>query len=355
MKILLVDPDVEDSALIEYSLKQSGYNIRRAISRQSAINSLKTFKPEIVILDFVFGNVQDTSLMQDMIEKADEPKPFIMVLTSVNDPGVMLESLANGAHDFMVKPYNFAEFAIRLENMITLRKTLTTNLELNEKIKLQRDKLGRFFSNELVARILDGSINTDIGGTVREASILICDLRNSVGLSEKLSAKKFALFLSDLFAGLGDLISSEGGSITNFRGDGLLATFGVPSKIKQPALAAVSTAFKIRRHLEFFNQYRPAFIPLPVHMGVGVATGKVFVGNIGSTHRLDYTVLGDAVNLAARLEALTKELKTDILIDNETNRQIKGEAETEKLQIDSIRGRSKRIRIFGLKTVYRVE
>ena len=134
MKILLVDPDVEDSALIEYSLKQSGYNIRRAISRQSAINSLKTFKPEIVILDFVFGNVQDTSLMKDMIEKADEPKPFIMVLTSVNDPGVMLESLANGAHDFMVKPYNFAEFAIRLENMITLRKTLTTNLELNEKI-----------------------------------------------------------------------------------------------------------------------------------------------------------------------------------------------------------------------------
>ena len=151
-----------------------------------------------------------------------------------------------------------------------------------------------------------------------------------------------------LFTDLMDLVYSYNGSVNKIMGDGLLVTFGAPVSGGHDALNAVQCAIKIREYIASFNDIRPSYLERPVEAGVGIATGRVFAGNIGSNRRMEYTVLGDAVNVAARLESLTKLARVDNLVDGDTFNKVKSAVNAKRVKFAEIRGKIQEVKIYHI-------
>ena len=186
------------------------------------------------------------------------------------------------------------------------------------------------------------------GSTRRTVTVLFFDIRSSTAIAEQCEPEAFAAFLSDILADIMDAVGGCNGSVNKLLGDGLLAVFGAPVSTGNDACNALEAARRIRDYLDTFNDVRPDFLTEPVKAGIGLATGPVFAGLIGSVHRQEYTVLGDPVNLASRLQALTKRLDETILMDEATARVVGDAYNCQALFKGRVRGRTELVRIFGL-------
>jgi adenylate cyclase len=171
--------------------------------------------------------------------------------------------------------------------------------------------LGRYVSRDLVAEILRRGRMPGLGGeTIEEAVVLFTDISGYVALADRLKKDPQTLvsLLNEHFTGLTEAVLEHGGWVNNFMGDALLALFGVPvPHPKRDALNAVKAALAMRESVLWYNQVRLKRGQLPLRIGVGLHVGPMVAGHIGAPQRMNYTVIGDAVNVAARLESLTRE------------------------------------------------
>ncbi|MEQ9363752.1 MAG: adenylate/guanylate cyclase domain-containing protein, partial [Leptospirales bacterium] len=189
-------------------------------------------------------------------------------------------------------------------------------------------------------------ISPNLGGQNLEATLMFFDLRNSTGIAEYMPAAEFSTFLSNLFSDLYDLVMASGGSVNKFTGDGLLATFGCPISGGDDAFNAINCAFKFRDFFAMYNEYPPVELKDPLGYGIGIASGPIFAGNVGSFRRMEYSVLGDPVNLASRLEALTKKAKVDIFVDGVTRELLGDRVKFKRLLNSKIRGKAEAVKIY---------
>jgi adenylate cyclase len=175
----------------------------------------------------------------------------------------------------------------------------------------------RFMSDSVVEKLLDAD-DSLLGGTAQEVSVLFSDIRSFTRLSEKLSAREMVATLNDYFAEMVDIIFERGGTLDKFIGDAIMAVFGAPFVTHEDTDNAVATAVEMLDRLRKLNQEWAAADRPPLDIGVGINTGPVVAGTIGSPKRMDYTVIGDHVNLAARIESANKYYGTKILISEHT-------------------------------------
>ncbi|MCG6167733.1 response regulator [Leptospira sp. FAT2] len=215
-----------------------------------------------------------------------------------------------------------------------------------EDVEQAKRLLEKYFPENLVDYLVDERRQTELEGKNVQATMLFCDVRNSTGIAEQLHPNEFAAFLSELFTGLMDLTYANGGSVNKLLGDGLLITFGCPFPEDEDTLNCVRLALQVREYLRAFNESRNPKLKTPVAMGIGISTGNVFAGNIGSSRHMEYTVLGDAVNTASRLEALTKTTGHDILIDSLTYESIRHEINVEAVGMFQLRGKKEPQEVF---------
>ncbi|HNA79449.1 MAG TPA: adenylate/guanylate cyclase domain-containing protein, partial [Turneriella sp.] len=208
--------------------------------------------------------------------------------------------------------------------------------------------LTKYFSEDIVEGILQDEHANSLSGRHQEATIMFFDVRKSTTIAENLEPQVFAEFLSEFFTDIMDLVYGNHGSVNKLLGDGIMSTFGCPVPTANDVLNAAKCALQIRNHLATFNDVRPDYIKEPIRVGMGIATGKVFAGNIGSVRRMEYTVLGDPVNLASRLESMTKEAGVDILIDGNTRHRLGNLIKCRKVQHQGVRGKLQEIEIFSL-------
>jgi class 3 adenylate cyclase len=220
--------------------------------------------------------------------------------------------------------------------------------ELEAQLRRNRHALERYFPAEVAQKILSDEAVCDLTGGHIPATVLFFDLRGSTMIAEGLEPYLFSEFLSQIFTDIMDLIYGNGGSVNKMLGDGIMATFGPPVPQEDDACRAVKSAAEIMEYLHTFNDVRPDYLEHPVKAGIGIASGNVFAGYIGSVRRMEYTVLGDAVNIAARLEGATKELGTPVVLD-ETTARLAGETlPLATLGSLPIRGRNEPITVYGL-------
>jgi class 3 adenylate cyclase len=169
-----------------------------------------------------------------------------------------------------------------------------------------------------IAQLMKKGADFGLSGAIHRVSILFSDVRDFTALSEKLGGAGTVTMLNEYFSFMADIIHDRDGQIDKYIGDAIMALFGAPLAGDDDADRAVAAARGMIGALELFNERRTESQSSPIRIGIGVATGPVVAGAIGSPDRMNYTVVGDAANLAARIEALTKPYGASILVCGET-------------------------------------
>jgi adenylate cyclase len=183
-------------------------------------------------------------------------------------------------------------------------------------------------------------------GSRVKVTILFSDIRGFTSISERLDAAKVVELLNGYLSEMVDVIFKHKGTIDKFIGDAIMAYWGAPIMTKDHSIETVLAAFDMRRQLEVFNQERIAKGEVPLDMGVGINTGDVIYGNIGSEKKRDATLIGDNVNLASRMEGLTKVYGSPILITESTCEQISAEIPCRIIDMVRVVGKKTGIRIY---------
>ena len=215
----------------------------------------------------------------------------------------------------------------------------TMNKGLQERQNLM-EALRRFVNTEIVERSLQGSL--ELGGKTCEAALLFCDIRNFTSMSEKMQAEDVVRFLNSYLSEMIACIIDTKGTVDKFIGDAVMAHWGALEIQKTPVDNAIRAALNMRKTLlEYNKKHRSSLRRENLRFGIGINYGLVVAGQIGSSERFEYTVIGDAVNIASRLEGLTKELKVDILITEETLENMKDAEQLSTKAMGNIRVKGK--------------
>ena len=182
---------------------------------------------------------------------------------------------------------------------------------------------GRYVSPQVVQELINAPDKLSLAGEERELTIFFNDIRGFTTISESMPSKELALFMNEYLSAMSDIIMAHQGTVDKFIGDAIMALWGAPLADKDHAVHAVRTALSM---LEKLRELQPAWSAkglARIEIGIGLNTGRVSVGNFGSLQRFDYTVIGDNVNLASRLEGMNKVYGTNILISESTLAAVK--------------------------------
>jgi adenylate cyclase len=215
-----------------------------------------------------------------------------------------------------------------------------------------KDTFGRFTNKEIAERAMRGDLA--LGGETKRVTIFFSDIRAFTAISEKLTPHEVVEFLNQYMTEMVDCVEETGGVVDKFIGDAVMAVWGAPVSAGSPAadaLACVKAALMMRAALLDFNSGRGGDKKPLIKIGCGINTGDVVAGQIGSSRRMEYTVIGDAVNLASRTEALNKPLHTDILITENTHALVGADLITEEMPPVSVKGKEKPVRMFAVINV----
>jgi adenylate cyclase len=246
-----------------------------------------------------------------------------------------------------------------LERSINLTVTPLTNpsgqvrgglvvLEDISKEKRMKTTLYRYMTPGVAERVMALGDDVLMIGERRDVSILFSDIRGYTSITEKMEAADVVGLLNNYFETMVEAVFSYEGTLDKFIGDALMAVFGAPLPRDNHAWMSVQSALDMRRRLAEFNQKRQLATQSPIRVGIGISSGEVVSGNIGSQRRMDYTVIGDGVDISSRLEGITKEYGCDIILSEYTYQFCQEMVWVRELDRVCVKGKTKPIRIYEL-------
>lgn len=218
-------------------------------------------------------------------------------------------------------------------------------IESNTKKKIQY-AFGKYISPVIVDQLIDDQSRLKLGGDQKVVTTFFSDIRSFTSISEKLSPKELVKLLNEYFTSMSDIIIEYGGVVDKYIGDAIMAFWGAPIDDEHQANNAVKAAIKMNEELPKISQKFLKDKKIKFDIGMGINTGSVIVGNMGCDKRFDYTVIGDNVNLASRLEGLTKKYRVKIIISKHTKQKISKKFITRELDLVSVKGKSEPVEIF---------
>lgn len=225
-------------------------------------------------------------------------------------------------------------------------------LDFNEMVNglKERDRLKETFGRYVTRQVADHLMKNEqcLGGELVPVTVLFSDIRSFTSISENMDPRELLDFLNEYFSGMVESVLQHHGVVDKFIGDAIMAVFGAPVPEPEDPLHAVRAALAMRERLAQINEgFRARGLP-EIRTGVGLHSGQVVAGNMGHSERMEYTVIGDTVNLASRLEGMTKELGCDVVISDDLYQQVKQYVRVEPLKLLKVKGRDQEVMVYRL-------
>lgn len=338
-----MEEDEDQRSTLEQYLGVLRYQVLALADPDDVSRTMAKFAPDVLIMDVNAKGGRGIEILTDV--KRQYPGVSVIMMSEDKTSELILYALFEGAEEFLYKPISVSELDLRVRNVVKKLDQKRRIEQLNRQLLREKTLLLKYFSPEIVDKILKEEISPDLNGSNMNVSVLFFDLRNSTGLAENLAPNEFADLLNRTLSAVMRLVVAHHGSVNKLTGDGILATFGLPIPSELDAQNCVGCARSIRSLFNGNAQMLGSNGHRFGGFGVGIATGIVFAGNVGDQDRMEYTVIGDAVNVASRLEQLTKELPCEILADARTVELARVD-DAKPMQSVSLRGRRGEVAVF---------
>jgi adenylate cyclase len=217
-------------------------------------------------------------------------------------------------------------------------------------IREQREKrrLSQFFSPDVLRAVVRGRGEISLASSRRTLTVLFSDIRGFTSMAERLEPEEVAAMLGEYLTEMTEIVFRHGGTVDKYIGDCVMALYNVPFEDPDHAVRAVQTALEFQERTLAVSQRWEERIGVSIRNGVGINTGEAVVGTLGSRQRLEYTAIGDTVNLAARLESLTKEYGAGIIVSESTYAAVKGQFLTRELGAVTVKGKTRPVKIYAV-------
>ena len=248
------------------------------------------------------------------------------------------------AYSYNIIPFTITPLAVQLSTMI-FGYSYRFILEGKNKEKI-KNAMGKYLSQDIMQNVVQNIDDIKLGGKKANVTVLFADIRGFTSMSEKMTAEEVSVILNEYFSEIEPIITKYNGVINKFIGDAVMAIFGEPIQDLNHPHNAVKCACEMLKKVNELQE-KWLFEGKPkIEIGVGINTGEAFVGNIGSEKRLEYTVIGDMVNLASRIESYNKVYKTNLLISSSTYSYVSDIVDVIKIADVQIRGKAKKMNIY---------
>jgi class 3 adenylate cyclase len=323
-RILVVDDTPANIQTVAAILKGQGYQLSVATNGKQALEVLEKIQPDLILLDVMMPELDGFETCQRIKSTAAWRNIPVIFLTAKTETADIVKGFEVGAVDYVGKPFNAHELLARVNTHLTidqLRLSLAEkNVELARAHELVRRAFGRYVSEEVAESLLRTPEALELGGEERDATILMSDLRGFTAMAERLPPREVIEVLNLYLETMVEVIARYEGTIDEIIGDAILVIFGAPLACDDHAAKAVACGVAMQLAMIDVNQRLETRDRVQLEMGIGIHTGRVVVGNIGSLRRTKYTAVGSNVNMAGRVESFTT--GGQVLITEETRGRI---------------------------------
>ncbi len=318
-RILVVDDDPLNRMLLIRSLEQEGHRVGSAANGQEALEILRENPFDVVLLDIVMPELDGVSVLERLKRDPVLQHVPVIMISAVDEIDSVVRCIEMGAEDYLPKPFN----------PVLLRARINAALAKKRLHEVERERVRGVFSRFVPEHVVDDVLKrTDedlrLGGSRGVGTVMFTDIRAFTAFTETTQPDRVIDLLNDYFGEMIDAIFDHGGTLVGYRGDGLLAVFGAPIPLDNHADRALAAAREMlaARLPRFNRRVRERTLGNGFEMGIGLNSGPFMSGNVGSARRLEYTVHGDTVNTASRLEGMTKTTRQSVLIADSTRQAL---------------------------------
>jgi class 3 adenylate cyclase/CheY-like chemotaxis protein len=329
--VLVVDDDSVNRLLLSRSLEREGHRFATAEDGRRALEILRAESFDVVLLDVVMPEIDGFEVLAQMQADSELRHIPVIMISALEDMESVVRGIELGAEDYLPKPFNPVLLRARINGCLT-RKRLD-DLE-RERV---RDIFSRFVPEQVVDEVLrrtDDDLR--LSGVTLDGTVMFSDLRDFTPFAESLPADIVIEVLNRYVSEMSDAILDNGGTLVAYMGDGIMAVFGAPIEMAGHADCALAAA----RENGLGDGFR---------MGIGLSSGPIMSGTVGSERRLEYTTVGDTTNTAARLEAMTKNTPYPIFIADSTRRSLRQPPEDLVFADElDVRGKRSKVRLWTL-------
>ncbi|AEF85176.1 putative adenylate cyclase 2 (ATP pyrophosphate-lyase 2) (Adenylylcyclase 2) (AC2) [Treponema primitia ZAS-2] len=328
--LILVD-DNPTNLMNGINVLSEKYNVFTAPSAKKMFALLEKHRPDLILLDIEMPEMngyEAIKILKEKDETRDIPVIFLTGKTETNDE---LDGLTLGAIDYITKPFVPSLLLKRIEVHLLVESQKRTMESQKQKLEVQQRELqyyndnlkkafSTYVSGDVVQDVMSDPSRLQLGGSKRNMTAIFTDIQGFTSAAEILDPEDLVRLLNVYLSGMSDIIMEEKGTIDKYEGDAIMAFFGAPLDLPDHARRACTSAVLMKYKEREINAYliEKKISPVPLFTRIGINTGDMVVGNMGSERKMNYTIMGNAVNLASRLEGVNKQYGSRILVTEET-------------------------------------
>lgn len=338
--ILVADDNATNREILARFLERHHHTVTFACDGRETLDLIRERSFDLVLLDILMPEINGFQVLENMRKTGHLRHTPVIVLTGLDGVSDAVRCIEIGAEDFLSRPVHLDLLKARVDACL-------------EKKRLREQLYEQFFTPELAREIVRHPDLLQMEGKKAEVSILFCDVRKFSTISERLGPIDTIAWLRDVMGILSDSVMRYGGVLVDYTGDELMAMWGAPEYEPNHAQLACTAAIEMLGILPEFDTRWEESVKSKTAVGIGINTGEVFVGNVGTRRKFKYGPLGNTVNLASRVQGATKYLRSEVLITGQTKDQLSPDARLRRLCTVKVNNILEPVELYELATVDR--